>query len=167
MPADGMDRVAYRSAKFGSWAYSQQLDAHTEEAASEDGLTFNYAAMKRVPNTLAAHRLMWLAGKNKMQATMSERIFRAYFQDGKDIGNHDVLADIAAESGMNRQEVKTFLMGHEGEKEVIQHESFARLSSIKSVPAFNIDGVCISGAVPAEVLKQHIYGAMNSQPKWR
>lgn len=165
MPTVGMDREAYRSAKFGSWRYSQQLDAHTEEIAKQDGMTFNYAAMKRVPNTLAAHRLVWLAATSNLQATVSERLFRAYFQDGKDIGDEDMLADIAAEAGMNRLKVKAFLAGHEGEAEVIQQEELARRSKINSVPAFNIGGVRISGAVSAEVLHQHIYEAINSQSK--
>lgn len=163
MPVQGMDRMTYRSAKFGSWAYSQQLDAHTEEAAAEDGVVFNYAAIKRVPNTLAAHRLIWLAGQSKRQTTVIESLFRAYFQQGKDIGDREVLTDIAAEAGMDRQKVKAFLAGHEGEAEVVQMEDFARRSRINSVPYFNIGGTHISGAVPAEVLLQHINDAIYNE----
>lgn len=165
MPLEGMDRVTYRSRKFGSWDYSQKLDAHTEEVAAGDGVTFNYTAMKRVPNTRAAHRLIWLAGKTNLQTILIERFFRAYFQDGKDIGDHDVLADIASEAGMNRLNVKMFLAGHDGEAEVIQQEYCARRNKINSVPSFNIDGVRVSGAVSAEILNQHINDVINNQPK--
>ena len=165
MPLEGMDRVTYRSRKFGSWDYSQKLDAHTEEAAAGDGVKFNYTAMKRVPNTRAAHRLIWLAGKTNMQTILIERLFRAYFQEGKDIGDHDVLADIASEAGMNRLNVKTFLAGHDGEAEVIQQEYCAQRNKINSVPSFNIGGVRVSGAVSAEILIQHINDAINNQSK--
>lgn len=165
MPLEGMDRVTYRSRKFGSWDYSQKLDAHTEEAAAGDGVKFNYTAMKRVPNTRAAHRLIWLAGKTNMQTILIERLFRAYFQEGKDIGDHDVLADIASEAGMNRLNVKTFLAGHDGEAEVTQQEYCARRNKINSVPSFNIGGVRVSGAVSAEILIQHINDAINNQSK--
>ncbi|WP_326469281.1 DsbA family oxidoreductase [Enterobacter wuhouensis] len=165
MPLEGMDRVTYRSRKFGSWDYSQKLDAHTEEAAAGDDVKFNYTAMKRVPNTRAAHRLIWLAGKTNMQTILIERLFRAYFQEGKDIGDHDVLADIASEAGMNRLNVKTFLAGHDGEAEVIQQEYCARRNKINSVPSFNIGGVRVSGAVSAEILIQHINEAINNQSK--
>lgn len=159
MPFSGMDRKDYRSAKFGSWEYSQRLDAQTEQSASGDGLVFNYAAIKRVPNTLAAHRLVWSTPEGSARTKLVERLFHAYFQDGRDIGDMHVLADIAAENGMHRETTLQFLLSNAGEAEVIQLEDSARQGRINSVPSFDIAGNRITGAVSREELHRQIMEA--------
>ena len=162
MPFSGMDRKDYRSAKFGSWDYSQKLDAQTEQSASGDGVTFNYAAIKRVPNTLAAHRLVWFTPEGPARTKLVERLFHAYFQDGRDIGDMHILADIAAENGMHRETALQFLRSDVGEEEVIQLEDLARKRRINSVPSFDIDGNQITGAVSREELHRQIMEAHRS-----
>lgn len=159
MPFSGMDRKDYRSAKFGSWEYSQRLDARTEQSAAGDGVVFNYAAIKRVPNTLAAHRLVWFTPEGAARTRLVERIFHAYFQDGKDIGDIHILADIAAENGMHRETALQFLRSNAGVEEVRQLEDLARQRHINSVPSFDIDGNQITGAVSKEELHRQIMEA--------
>lgn len=159
MPFFGMDRKDYRSAKFGSWEYSQRLDAQTEQSASGDGLVFNYAAIKRVPNTLAAHRLVWFTPEGSARTKLVERLFHAYFQDGRDIGDMHILADIAAENGMHREATLQFLLSNAGKAEVIQLEDLARQGRINSVPSFDIAGNQITGAVSREELHRQIMEA--------
>src|SRR5215469_4054609 len=65
IPADGIDRRAYRVAKFGSWEYSQRLDAQVVEAGKKDGAVFNYDRISRTPNTRRAHRLVWWAMRER------------------------------------------------------------------------------------------------------
>ncbi len=82
MPEAGMDRKTYRTNKFGSWEYSQLLDAKTMQVVKADGIEFRYDLMKVTPNTLKAHRLTWFALQDGKATEMAERILRAYFTEG-------------------------------------------------------------------------------------
>ncbi len=96
MPEAGMDRKTYRSNKFGSWEYSQTLDAQTMQAASGDGIEFRYDLMQITPNTLKAHRLSWYAEQENKATEMVERILNAYFTQGDDITDVETLVKLAA-----------------------------------------------------------------------
>src|ERR1700704_5504731 len=72
MPKAGVDRRAYRSAKFGSWQHSKVLDAQVAAAGLSEGLVLNHDKMERTPNTLDAHRLIWLAGQLRQQDAVVE-----------------------------------------------------------------------------------------------
>src|ERR1700687_5585008 len=67
MPAEGIERRAYRIGKFGSWEQSQARDAQVAAAGAEEGITFAFERMTRTPNTLDAHRVIWLAGQRGVQ----------------------------------------------------------------------------------------------------
>src|SRR5258706_11329 len=95
MPKAGVDRRAYRSAKFGSWQRSQVLDAQVAAAGRSEGLVFNHDKMERTPNTVDAHRLIWLAGQQGKQDVGVEGLFAAYFNQGRDIADPTVLACVA------------------------------------------------------------------------
>ena len=84
MPKAGVDRRAYRSAKFGSWQHSQALDAQVAAAGRLEGLVFKHDKMERTPNTVDAHRLIWLAGQQGKQDVVVEGLFAAYFNEGRD-----------------------------------------------------------------------------------
>ncbi|WP_259409298.1 DsbA family oxidoreductase [Burkholderia cepacia] len=102
MPAGGIDRKAYRSAKFGSWARSQALDAHVADAGRAAGLVFDHARIARTPNTRLAHRLVWFAQQRGSAVALVDALFAAYFRDGRDIGDTDVLVEVAAGGGGRR-----------------------------------------------------------------
>lgn len=153
MPPEGMDRRVYRSLKFGSWERSQLLDQHTVEAARGEDIAFDYAAIRRTPNTLAAHRLMLLAGEHGRATQVAEAIFSAYFEGGRDIGDIEVLADIAAENGVDRAQALAFLSKNEGEGQVRNQENAVLTNDVRSVPHFEIAGETVSGAQPAEVFE--------------
>src|SRR6202049_311684 len=72
MPKAGLDRRAYRSAKFGSWQHSQALDAQVAAAGRSEGLIFNHDKMERTPNTVDAHRLILLARHQAQQDVVVE-----------------------------------------------------------------------------------------------
>ena len=72
MPKEGLDRRAYRSRKFGSWEHSQALDAQVAAAAKAESLDFRHDRMERTPNTINAHRLIWLAGRGGKQDAVVE-----------------------------------------------------------------------------------------------
>ena len=88
LPAEGMDRRDYCEAKFGSLEYADQLYANVAANAEADGLPMDVAAIKRTPNTRAAHRLIEAAGECGRQDALVDALFKAYFVDGKDVGDH-------------------------------------------------------------------------------
>jgi predicted DsbA family dithiol-disulfide isomerase len=118
MPKAGVNRRAYRSAKFGAWQHSQALDAQVAAAGRSEGLVFNHDKMERTPNTVDAHRLIRLAGQQGKQDVVVEGLFAAYFNEGRDIGDFAVLADIGASAGLNRAKILAMLASDEGQAEV-------------------------------------------------
>ncbi|WP_176593781.1 DsbA family oxidoreductase [Sphingobium sp. EM0848] len=159
MPAEGLDRKAYRSAKFGSWDYSQSLDAKTVEAGRPDGVRFDYDAMTRTPNSFLAHRMALFARQEGKQTAFVEAVLRAYFAEGRDIGRAETLAGIAGEIGLEREAALAFLPGDGLALEVRALEMHARGRGINGVPHFEIGGRVLYGAQPAETIRQAIVEA--------
>ena len=155
MPKGGRDRVAYRAVKFGSAERARELDERVASAAAGVGLSFRQDLMLRTPNTLDAHRLIWLAGKEGVQDAVMEAVFAAYFTQGRDIGDSAVLADCAAEAGMDRASVAEFLAGNVAANEMLAADRAAREASVNGVPAFFLDGYNLfSGAMPADTMAE-------------
>jgi predicted DsbA family dithiol-disulfide isomerase len=109
--------------------------------------------MTRTPNTIDAHRMIWFAGQYGNQDAALEATFRAYFIEGRDIGEHRVLADCAAEAGLPRQAVIDFLAGDLAREEVRAADRAARKAGVSGVPSFFLDGCSLfSGAMPADAI---------------
>jgi predicted DsbA family dithiol-disulfide isomerase len=151
MPEVGMDRKTYRSQKFGSWEYSQALDAKTVQATQADGIAFRYDLMTVTPNTLKAHRLTWFAGQQDKATEMAEHILKAYFTEGQNIAEVEVLANLAAEVGMDAEAVKAFLLSDAGMQEVRELERQVIAQGIHGVPHIRIGQEVVSGAQPVDV----------------
>ncbi len=96
MPAEGMARADYRRAKFGSIERGRALDARVVQEGASDGIRFAFERMERTPNTFAAHQLIDLAQAQERGAAVIDALFRAYFEEARDIGDAAVLAAIAA-----------------------------------------------------------------------
>jgi predicted DsbA family dithiol-disulfide isomerase len=161
MPPDGIDRRAYRTAKFGSWERSLELDARVAAVGVQVGVAFAFDRITRTPNTFAAHRLIGYAQRGGKQDAVVEALFRAYFTGGQDIGDRQVLRDLAADSGLDRVEVETFLAGDEGVSELRLEEERGRRLGIDGVPHFVIDArVALSGAHQPEIILGAIEEAM-------
>lgn len=149
MPRNGMDRRAYRSAKFGSWGRSQALDAHVTSIGALEGIVLRHDLMTRTPNTFDSHRLIALAGHEGVQDAIVEAIFSAYFTEGRDIGHRGVLADIAVSKGLSEAQVVAFLASDEGIGDVVREKERALKSGVQGVPSFLLEGVYLfSGALP-------------------
>ena len=150
MPKAGIDRKTYRTGKFGSWEYSQQLDAQTIQATKKDGINFRYNLMQKTPNTLKAHRLTWLAASSNLATEIATRILNAYFTEGKDITDIETLAKLAANVGINEEKAKDFLHTDAGIQEVRELEKQAANRGIHSVPTINIGQEIIVGGQSVE-----------------
>ena len=152
MPRDGIDRRAYREAKFGSLETSRGLDARLTAVGLDEGVPFAFERIRRTPNTFDAHRLIWLAQQEFVQEPVVEGLFRKYFLEGEDVGQRAVLLDVAIASGLARDQVERFLEDGDGSTAVRQAEAEAWNLGIHGVPHFVINGkYSISGAQRAEV----------------
>jgi predicted DsbA family dithiol-disulfide isomerase len=161
MPASGMERKSYYAGKFGSENYADQLIANITANAHEDGLAMDYSRIARVPNTRNAHRLIWFAEQFDLQDTIVDRLFEAYFVEGRDVGEHAVLVDIAAAAGLERAATEQFLAGDEALDIVETEERDARRAGIQGVPAFVFNGrFLFSGAQSAETISLSIKRAL-------
>lgn len=159
MQKQGINRKAYRSLKFGSWEKSQALDAHTVAVGKAEGISFDYDRMEVTPNTLAAHRLSWLAAQEGRQREVVEGLLRAYFSKGRNIGDHDVLVEIACEAGLDEKKVRLFLESNDGTASVRSLEASSQAKAVQGVPHFDIEGIIVTGAQRPEKLRQAILDA--------
>ncbi len=160
MPAAGMSRAAYRAAKFGSAARSAELDAQVTAAAADAGLVLRLDRIARTPNTVDAHRLTALAARSGRQDALVERLFAAYFTEGRDISDASVLLDCATQAGLPRDEAAALLAGDEGRAEVLAEDAGFRGAGLSGVPTFILEGhVLFSGALPSDTMAEAITAA--------
>lgn len=154
MPVEGVDRAEYRRKKFGNDPERiREIDARVAQAGAAIGLEFRHDLMRRTPNTIAAHRVIWQAGRAGVQDAIVEALFRAYFSEGRDIGDHATLDEVAAAAGLPG--MADFLAGEEGQAQVIEADAMARRAGIDGVPCFTMQGhVLFSGAMPAETMAE-------------
>jgi predicted DsbA family dithiol-disulfide isomerase len=164
MPREGVPRRVYRQAKFGSLDYSDKLDARVAEAGRMVGLEFHYEKMNWTPNTFDAHRLIWLAGQKGKQEEVVERLFTAYFQEGRNVGDMAVLVEVGEAAGIDGGKVTKVLSSGIGAAEVREEIERAADICIDSVPTIVVDGVpLVSGAAPADQLAAKLLRASSLQ----
>ncbi|MBY6138234.1 DsbA family oxidoreductase [Leisingera daeponensis] len=157
MPREGMDRREYLERKFGGKEGAVKAYAPVVEHAEKAGLTINFEAMQRTPNTLDAHRLIHWAGIEGKQTQVVDALFQAYFVDAKDIGDHAVLAEIAQEAGMEADVAARLLEGDSDVQEIRDRDAHSRKMGVSSVPTFIVANQhAVPGAQPPELWKQVI-----------
>lgn len=155
MPSDGMDRRSYLEAKFGGKEKAVKVYAQVEEAARSAGLDIDFGSIPRVPNTLNAHRLIHWAGLEGQQTKIVAALFRAYWREGKDIGDLAVLADIAGANGLDRAMIERLLSSDADADDIRARDHHARQRGVSGVPCFVIGNqYVVSGAQPPQVWAQ-------------
>jgi predicted DsbA family dithiol-disulfide isomerase len=158
MPADGIERSVYRTQKFGA-EKAAQFDRQLAETGRESGIPFAFDKMTRTPNTRLAHRLIWQAGEQgiETQNALVERLFKAYFEDARDIGRIDVLQDLAVRAGVKTADARTALEDETSLDAVLDLEDTGIRMGIQGVPFFILIGkYAISGAQPPEMWQQSL-----------
>ena len=138
MPGDGMDRRTYLETKFGGKDNAVKVYAQIAEHAQAAGVEINFEAMQRTPNTINAHRLIHWAGLEAKQSDVVDALFKAYFVEGKDIGDPVVLADLAEQAGMERAVVERLLSGDSDAEDIRARDAHSRKMGVNSVPTFVI-----------------------------
>jgi predicted DsbA family dithiol-disulfide isomerase len=163
MRAEGMDRRAYRSRKFGSWTRSQAMDVQVTAAGLTAGARFDYDKVLRTPNTRLAHRLMQFAQQHcepGKTAALYQALYAAYFADGRDIGSADELESIAGDQAFNVNEARAWLQSSAGHREIDAARERADRFGVQSIPTILIDGDVINGAQPPAVLVNALRSAV-------
>jgi predicted DsbA family dithiol-disulfide isomerase len=154
LPREGMDRQAYMRLKFGDDP-RKIVEMHKLIIAegARDDIAFDFAAIRRRPDTLDSHRLIRWAEAAGVQDEVVERLFIAYFENGEDIGDIRVLSDIADLCGMDGLEVAELLESDADRALVEREDQIAREMGVSGVPAMIFGGkLAVSGAREPDVL---------------
>ena len=147
-------REAY-VAKFGSAERTAQILSQTQTTARAEGLPMDFDQGQVRVTTLPAHRLLWLAGREGVQAAVGEALFRAHFVEGRNLADPQTLIAAAAAGGIAAERVTALLAGDEGLPEVQAQLAQAQALGIQSVPTFVVnDRYAIQGAQPPESFAQ-------------
>jgi len=147
MPKEGISRKEYRTRKFGSWERSMELDAKVIAVGKSEGINFAFDKTIRTPNTVDAHRLIWLADQHRCQDAVVEALFRAYFTDGWNISDRETIIDVGAEVGLDQQAVETMLNSDQGMDVIAEAGELSQRHGVTGVPFFIINNsLTLSGA---------------------
>lgn len=148
MPADGMDRLTYLAAKFGGPERARAVYGHIADTGKQAGIDFKFDAIKRTPNTLAAHRLLrWAQSHGQDANALMTRLFEAYFFEGQDLGETQVLLDALDQAGLDVRGARALLEGGDYGHEVEEEEATARAMGLTGVPLFVFEqSYALSGA---------------------
>ena len=155
MPSEGMERRSYIESKFGSPERARRIHDAVATAGAGEGIAFAFDRIKRTPNTVQSHRLLRLAHLYDRRGPRLDGLFRAYFEEGLDTGDLDVLAEIAAGAGWPQDEARRFLSSADEREMVLAEDQLARRQGINGVPCFIVNGrYALSGAQEPEALFQ-------------
>ena len=155
MPPDGIERQIYLKAKFGSSERAKDIYRAVDQASVSEKLDLQLDDIKRMPNSLQSHRLLHYARRHDKQDVVAENLFQSYFFYGIDIGSIAHLIKIAAESGLDGEDVRSYMESSEDIELVRGHDLQSRKLGVSGVPCFIIaEEYAISGAQESEVFLQ-------------
>lgn len=161
LPEDGVDRKAYMAAKFKDPERLKAVHDALVSGGADDGITFDFQAIEKSPNTNAAHRLIRWALTAGVQDAVVESLFAAYFTEGRDIGDPMVLADIAEAAGMERLVVLQLLSEGADQESVTREHTMAVQGGVTGVPYVIFGGkVAVVGAETPERIVEAIDQAL-------
>lgn len=159
IPAEGLDRKAYMRAKFGDESRLRDAHLRLEELGKVVGIAYDFEAIKVAPNTLDAHRVIRWAGASgpDLQNKLVRHLFRLYFEEGQNVGDHAVLVAAAENRGMDGAIVASLLASDADRSAVIEEASTASRMGITGVPCFLLEGkYAVMGAQETDTLADAI-----------
>jgi len=161
IPAEGIPRQEYLTRKFGSVEAAAPMYEQLTQIGPEEDISFHFDRIKRSPNTVNAHRLVKWAAADGVADDMVERLFEAYFSEGLDVGDAEVLARLAEEVGVTGKPVNDRLDTDEDRDQTVSEIEHAASMGVNGVPCFIIDRrVVVMGAHPPETLVQAMEEAL-------
>ncbi|MHA1598080.1 MAG: DsbA family oxidoreductase [Alphaproteobacteria bacterium] len=153
LPPDGIDHGTYLTGKFGSERRISRIYGAISDVGQSVAIHFNFDGIRRAPNSMDAHRLIRLAADIDKADACVEALYAAYFINGRNIGEAEVLADIGAGIGLDPQSLLAYFMDDDGCGAVFDDNARAHRLGINGVPAFVFgDSMVISGAQDPGVL---------------
>jgi predicted DsbA family dithiol-disulfide isomerase len=163
LPPEGIPREAYLEAKFGGKAPAAEIYSRVKRVGAEVGISFDFDRISRQPNTLDAHRLIaWAQQRGDANATdlLLERLFHAYFIEGRLLSDREELVRIASDAGLPEDEARLLLASAAGLSSVEAEDREARAVGIAGVPFFIFNGrTAVSGAHDPQTLLEAIAAA--------
>ena len=160
LPAAGMDRDEYLLLRYGDRADPARAPRLIVQEGAEAGITFDYGAIRRMPNTLTAHRLLDYAESRSsatVQHQLAEVLFRYYFSEGQDVGDVDTLCEAASEVGLDADEARRYLDERADEDFMRARIRSAFEIGVVSVPCYMLGGgFMLPGAQTSDVMLQFI-----------
>ena len=157
IPREGISREQYLTTKFGSPERYKSIAQRVSAAAAAEGLTYAMDKISRQPNTLDAHRLIRWADEIGKAAEMKQRLMDLYFTEGADLTSHAVLAQAAADIGLDAEATRKALASDKDVAEIEREALSAKEAGIDGVPCFIFGGkFAISGAQASEDLAEAI-----------
>ena len=166
VPREGMSRVDYLTAKFGSPERYEKIALRVAQAAANEGLTYNIGALARQPNTLDCHRLILWGGRLGKAARVKQGLMEIYFSEGGDLSDRDVLVQAASDCGLDPVEVRALVASDADVGAVEQAAKSAQEAGIEGVPFYVFGNVlAVSGAQAPEYLAGAIERAANELAK--
>jgi len=155
IPEGGIDRAEYMERKFGRDGRLKAVHDQLVRLGAEVGISFAFDRIERAPNTLDAHRLIRWAASAGAQGAVVDRLFRAYFAEGRDVGDRAVLLDIAAASGLDPDLVER-LLSEDADSDAVRSEiAEAQTLGVTGVPFFIFAGrVGVPGAQDVSLLRR-------------
>lgn len=153
LPKEGMDRRTYLRAKFGGDAKAGQIYQRIEEVGLQEGMAFAFDKIRRTPNTVAAQRLVLMAQEQGQGETIIRVLFKAFFEDGVDIGSSDEVCRLGETAGLARSDIETLFSGDAHSADIIRGHQRAQMMGVQGVPVYVVDQQhVIAGAQAPEVL---------------
>lgn len=171
MPEKGMPRDDYLAQKFGDPVSLEPALARLTEAGKAEGIDFRFDRVKRVPNTLNAHRLMRLAETEGVNASgLAGQFMKCFFEEGLDISERDVLLEIGSRSGLSPAAVNRALDDDTTRRIVLSQEAQVRKGGVTGVPDFLINKrLFVIGAQSTAnlvaVFDRAMFGEQGEQPE--
>lgn len=164
IPAAGIDRAHYLERKFGNSHRVERIHAATRQAGQSEGIDFDFAAIRRMPSSIDAHRLIqWAEGDKE---ALLDRIFTAFFIEGRDIGDIGVLEALAVEAGLNGQDVGDYLRGADGIDAIEADNARMRRWGVSGVPCFIFEeNYAVAGAQDPDLLARLMDIAVETDPE--
>lgn len=168
LPKEGKDRREYLEQKFGGPERAKEIYGRIEDAGRAEDLDFKFSAIKLSSNTLDAHRVIrWAASESEaVQDQLVEHLFKFYFMEGGNLGDHEALVDIATKAGMDGSVVAALLPTDKDREAVEKEIAMAQQMGVTGVPCFIIDNkYAVMGAQEASHIAEAIKQAASESGK--
>jgi predicted DsbA family dithiol-disulfide isomerase len=152
MPDEGRDFRTVLERKFGSWTRAEQMFDRIRALGEELDLDFRFDAIEVAPNTADAHRLVLWAAEQDQGDAIATALFRAYFSEGRNVSDPDVLVDCASGAGLDADAARSLLTGDDYGDAVRESQQQAQRKGITGVPCYVFDDEhAVTGAQSVDV----------------